>query len=259
LSGTTCESLVHKLGCKHPQTTKELLNIATNHTSGEEAVGAIFDHARGKAKRDGDAGEGASNRSKKMNRGKQWFGDSLMATAERKGKKAPTKGASDHFEKMLEGTCPNHAYPVKHTYKDYGLMKKFLTGGSKKGDGRKKPDPQGDDAEEKEDTFLKETGCLMIFGEPVAYDSKRWQKLARRKVYAAEPATPAFIRWPRSIVTFDCSDHPNNIPHLGQYLLVVDPIIDKKCLSKVLMDGGSGLNIMYVETLDAMGINQLCI
>jgi hypothetical protein len=35
----------------------------------------------------------------------------------------------------------------------------------------------------------------------------------------------------------------------------MDPIIDKKHLSKVLMDGGNGLNIMYVETLDAMGIN----
>ena len=33
LSGTTCESLVHKLGCKGPRTTKELLDIATSHAS----------------------------------------------------------------------------------------------------------------------------------------------------------------------------------------------------------------------------------
>jgi hypothetical protein len=37
---------------------------------------------------------------------------------------------------------------------------------------------------------------------------------------------------------------------------VVDPIIDTKRLTKVLMDGGSGLNIMYAETLDAMGISR---
>ena len=37
---------------------------------------------------------------------------------------------------------------------------------------------------------------------------------------------------------------------------MVDPIIGTKRLTKVLMDGGSGLNIMYVETLDAMGINR---
>ena len=37
---------------------------------------------------------------------------------------------------------------------------------------------------------------------------------------------------------------------------MVDPIIGMKRLTKVLMDGGSGLNIMYTETLDAMGIDR---
>ena len=40
---------------------------------------------------------------------------------------------------------------------------------------------------------------------------------------------------------------------------MVDPIVGTKWLTKVLMDGGSSLNIMYAETLDAMGINQSCI
>ena len=37
---------------------------------------------------------------------------------------------------------------------------------------------------------------------------------------------------------------------------MVDPIIGMKRLTKMLMDGGSGLNIMYAETLDAMGIDR---
>ena len=37
---------------------------------------------------------------------------------------------------------------------------------------------------------------------------------------------------------------------------MVDPIISMKRLTKVLMDGGSGLNIMYVVMLDAMGIDR---
>ena len=65
LSGTTCESLVHKLGRRSLRTTKELLDIATSHASGEEAVGVIFDHLDGKAEQDEDADEGASNRSAK--------------------------------------------------------------------------------------------------------------------------------------------------------------------------------------------------
>ena len=37
---------------------------------------------------------------------------------------------------------------------------------------------------------------------------------------------------------------------------MVDPIIGMKWLTKVLMDRGSGLNIMYAKTLDAMGIDR---
>ena len=49
-SGTTCESLVHRLGRKGPRTTKELLDITTNHASGEEAVGAVFERNQHAAK-----------------------------------------------------------------------------------------------------------------------------------------------------------------------------------------------------------------
>ena len=37
---------------------------------------------------------------------------------------------------------------------------------------------------------------------------------------------------------------------------MIDLIIGMKRLTKVLMDGGNGLNIMYAETLDAMGIKR---
>ena len=84
LSRTTCESLVHKLGCKGPRTTKELLDITISHALGEEAVGTIFDHFKGKAKRDEDTGEGASNRPNKK-KNKQWREGSLVAATDRKG------------------------------------------------------------------------------------------------------------------------------------------------------------------------------
>ncbi|XP_066344141.1 uncharacterized protein [Miscanthus floridulus] len=48
---------------------------------------------------------------------------------------------------------------------------------------------------------------------------------------------------------------------LGHYPLIIDPIVYKKSLTKVLMDRGSGLNILYIDTLDAMRIPQseLCL
>ena len=35
---------------------------------------------------------------------------------------------------------------------------------------------------------------------------------------------------------------------------MVDPVVEGTRLTKVLMDGGSGLNILYAETLKGMGI-----
>ena len=66
---------------------------------------------------------------------------------------------------------------------------------------------------------------------------------------------PTFLRWSESAITFDRTDHLESVPQPGRYPLVVDPIIGTKRLTKVLMDGGSDLNIMYAETLDAMGID----
>jgi hypothetical protein len=66
LSRTTCKSLVHKHSCRKPRTTCKLLDITTNHASGEEAVGAIFTDgwAKGKAKWE-DQDEGPSSRQGK--------------------------------------------------------------------------------------------------------------------------------------------------------------------------------------------------
>jgi hypothetical protein len=36
----------------------------------------------------------------------------------------------DHFEKLLEEACPNHAYPIKDKLKDCNLMKSFMASGS---------------------------------------------------------------------------------------------------------------------------------
>ena len=66
-----------------------------------------------------------------------------MAAADHKGGRKPTEGTPDHFEKLLEGLCLNHAFPIKHLCKDYVLMKWFLSEGSNKGSiGRSLSRPQ---------------------------------------------------------------------------------------------------------------------
>jgi hypothetical protein len=51
---------------------------------------------------------------------------SATARSVRSWERTPT----DHFKRLLEEVCPNHAYPVGHKLKDYGMMQSFMTLGS---------------------------------------------------------------------------------------------------------------------------------
>ena len=70
----------------------------------------------------------------------------------------------------------------------------------------------------------------------------------------AAPSTPNYLKWSQTTITFDQSDHPACVASPGRQALVVDPVVGGTRLTKVLMDGGSGLNILYAETLKGMGI-----
>ena len=74
---------------------------------------------------------------------------------------------------------------------------------------------------------------------------KRERKCALRDVYAIEPVAPKFNPWSACPVTFDRRDHLTSIHHGGSATLVIDPIIDGFHLTRVLMDGGSSLNLLY--------------
>jgi hypothetical protein len=143
---------------------------------------------------------------------------------------------------MLDELCPYHKGPVNHTLQECDMMKRFFTSIPAKGDAGKKPkDDKGDG---KGGGFPIVNNCFMIFGGPAAYDTKQRRKLECREVYAAKPVMPAYLDWSDAAITFDRDDHPAQVPHPGQYPLVVDPIIANTRLSMVLMDGDSGLNIL---------------
>jgi hypothetical protein len=56
------------------------------------------------------------------------------------------------------------------------------------------------------------------------------------------------------LITFDRKDHPDRVPQLEAYPLVVAPLFISKRVRKVLMDRGSGINVVYASTLDDVGI-----
>jgi hypothetical protein len=125
--------------------------------------------------------------------------------------------------------------------------------GSPTGDGK----GQGNDKKEgdKEEEFPEVHDCFMSYVGQVANASARHRKQERQEVCSVKVAAPVYLDWSDKPITFDRGDHPDCMPSLGRYPLVVDPVIGNARLTKVLMDGGSSLNIIYTETLGLLGID----
>src|SRR5207237_3869031 len=156
--------------------------------------------------------------------------------------------------KVMESTCPFHP-KGKHSAKDCYSLRDYVEKHSKRpardqdrpdrnpghqADGPAFPDP--------------EHQLNMIYGGTDAYESKRKQKLTAREINAITPTTPKYLKWSEVPITFGRADHPDHVPHPGRYTLVLDPIVRTVKLNRVLVDGGSGLNILFAKTLNDMKI-----
>ena len=62
--------------------------------------------------------------------------------------------------------------------------------------------------------------------------------------------------WMDTPITFDEEDEPKADPVRAPAALVLDPIVYGFRLTKVLLDGGSGLNLIYEVTLDKMQFHR---
>jgi hypothetical protein len=218
-------------------------------------VEAVFTDGRtmGKAKRTEQDEAPSTTQEKKKWRDRRCPNPNTVVAADRVDKR---QGSNNHFEQLLEKPCTNHGYPFKHKLKDCELLKRMLRQPSRrKGGDRDKEVPKEQGVTPKdENTFPNPNGYLMIFGCPEDDCTKHQHKVHLREVCAAKSSIPKFLRWSSTPITFDQGDHPPNVPRLGSYPLLVDHIVGNKRLTKVLMDGGSSLNILYVETFDAINI-----
>jgi hypothetical protein len=241
-------SLIHRLGRRMPHTTRELLDIASNHADDEETVAATLNTPQGNGKQVVDHGERTSSRFKKKKKknDKRYRDDNFVVAVERKTlhpKGNPTKPAltKDHFERLLNAPCPHHEVPVKNTLRECRLIKNYVKGTLKPttADQPQKGGPSPDNDDSTGAAFPGEDGAVnMIFGGSPARPSRRREKLIRREVFNADVAKPSYLKWSEVPITFDRDDHPNHVPQPGSYPLVVAPLFKSKRVHKVLMDGG---------------------
>jgi hypothetical protein len=66
--------------------------------------------------------------------------------------------------------------------------------------------------------------------------------------------------WSDQAIGWDRADHPKIMPNPGGYALVMDPTFvgpaNNVRFSKVLIDNGSSINIMYGDTMQKLGIKE---
>jgi hypothetical protein len=65
---------------------------------------------------------------------------------------------------------------------------------------------------------------------------------------------PAPYRWSKHLITFTWANQWLNFNHPGKYPLLVDPVIRESRVKKVLVDGGSSINVTFPRTLQGLGV-----
>src|SRR3954465_9993874 len=163
------------------------------------------------------------------------------------------------LDRILDRSCQIHGTrekPANHTNRDCWVFKqagKLRAEHKDKGldsDDEQEPRPPNNKGQK---GFPPQVRMMnMIYATHIP---KRERKRALRDIYAMEPVAPKFNPWSSCPITFDRRDHPTSIRHGGFAALVLDPIVDGFHLTRVLMDGGSSLNLLYQDTVRKMGID----
>jgi len=141
--GTTCESLVHNLGCSNPCTIGEVLNIAPTHARGEEAILTNFDKGSCMAKHDEESRIIEHYRPVEKRGGRK---ARIAIAVSSLGQSTPLANSVPNtrvnFKKVVERSYPNHARPIKHAYTDCDIFRCFICNDLKPLTGKKKHDSQ---------------------------------------------------------------------------------------------------------------------
>jgi hypothetical protein len=70
-----------------------------------------------------------------------------------------------------------------------------------------------------------------------------------------EPAVLTPLRWSEIPITFSCADQWTSFSEPGRFPLILKLVVAGSRLNEVLIDGGSGLNVVFTKTLKKMKLD----
>ena len=107
----------------------------------------------------------------------------------------------------------------------------------------------------RDDAYPDQSTAYVVFTS--LGDDKRSERLLRQEVNTVVLAKTDFMHWSDRPITWTREDHPTVMPSPGGYTLVLNPTIIARCtckFSRVLIDGGSNINILYRDTMTKLGV-----
>jgi hypothetical protein len=87
------------------------------------------------------------------------------------------------------------------------------------------------------------------------YQDLRLQKLTHRQIYATALVAPLYLCWLEWPITYNQTDHLDQVVEAGRFPLVVTTVIKNTRVTNTLMDGDSGINILYKDAFDKLNVD----
>ncbi|KAI4973390.1 hypothetical protein ZWY2020_035651 [Hordeum vulgare] len=175
---------------------------------------------------------------------------------------------SCNYEELLKGPFPKHSTPdasSTHSWENCFVMQEFRLHTSREDQGGNNGAQQGQfgpggHKEARSVPFLIQSNPKKLNGGQyhvlTTSACKREKKVKQRANNIAGSVDPRYLHWSEQPVTWSRADHPRHIDNLGNLALVVAPQVGAYMLSKVLMDGGSSINILYYDTFWRMNFDE---
>jgi hypothetical protein len=113
---------------------------------------------------------------------------------------------------------------------------------------------QGND---NEGGYIPSKGHITAMIQPVRKSNKEEKSISRQVNLAvtSPPVTTEYLHWSEQPIEFNREDHPITVPRPGNAPLVLKAQIELYNVERVFMDAGSGINLIYAKTLQAMHIS----
>ena len=176
----------------------------------------------------------------------------------RKKSRASSNRVTSLLDTILDQPCLIHSAssdkPATHKHRNCWILRQVAKGGLELLDNPGARASRGTNINHDQGQYPSEVKDVLMIYE--THSSRNQRKRALREVYHVESTTTSESKWSDVPITFDHQDQPVEVHSQGVAALVLDPIIDGYRLSKVLMDGGSSLNLIYEDTLQKMQFDR---